>query len=135
MFTSIHRSHVQYHMSHVTYQMAYIPCHMSHVIFFVFQSGEAGWWRVCYQRGLSCPFLMKTYITALCTFINNFKSSAQCLLCCSVLYGMCLTGVQWVILLIRENSIFRISLNFWFQQRVVMNFCVHQYFSKFKRCC
>ena len=39
-------SRVMCHVSHVTY-------HMSHVTFFFGQSGEAHWWRVCFQRGLT----------------------------------------------------------------------------------
>ena len=38
--------------------MSCVMCHVSHVtgnfffLFFFLQSGEAYWWRVCYQRGL-----------------------------------------------------------------------------------
>ena len=47
-------SSVTYHMSRVTCPMSRVMCHMSHILFLIFfgQSGEAYWWRVCYQRGL-----------------------------------------------------------------------------------
>ena len=55
-----HVSHVTCHMSRVTCHMSGVTCHMSHVrchmpchFFFLGQSGEAYWWRVCYQWGLS----------------------------------------------------------------------------------
>ena len=47
--------HVTCHMSRVTMcQVSHVTCHMSRVMchFFFSQSGEAYWWRVCYQRGL-----------------------------------------------------------------------------------
>ena len=59
MFTPHHVSHVRCHMSHVTCQVSGVTCQVSpvryHILFFYFfsgQSGEASWWRVCYQRGL-----------------------------------------------------------------------------------
>ena len=45
-------------MSHVTCHVSHVTCHVSHVIchffFFLFfgQSGQAYWWKVCYQQGL-----------------------------------------------------------------------------------
>jgi hypothetical protein len=39
-------------MSCVTCHMSNIMCHMSRVTCHFFNSGEAYWWRVCYQRGL-----------------------------------------------------------------------------------
>ena len=50
-------SHVTCHMSHVTYHVSGVACQVSCVkflfyFFFLGQSGEASWWRVCYQRGL-----------------------------------------------------------------------------------
>ena len=56
MFTPPHppnMSHVTCHVSHVTCHMSRVPCYVSHVFFFCWQSGEAYWWRVCYQRGLT----------------------------------------------------------------------------------
>ena len=43
------------HVSRVICHMSRVTCHVSHVVFFLVffgQSGEAYWWRVCYQRGL-----------------------------------------------------------------------------------
>ena len=50
------------HMScvtcHVPCHVSDVTCHVSHVTFLFFiifgQSGEAYWWRVCYQWGLPC---------------------------------------------------------------------------------
>ena len=59
MFTPHNMSHVTCRMSRVTCHMWHVTCHMSHVtccIFFFSSflelSGEAYWWRVCYQWGL-----------------------------------------------------------------------------------
>ena len=53
-------SHVTCHVSHVTCHVSHVTCHMSCVTCNTFfssfwQCGEAYWWRVCYQRGLSRP--------------------------------------------------------------------------------
>ena len=60
-------SRVTYHMSRVTCHVSHVTCHMSHFFFFLFffffffgQSGEAYWWRVCYQRGLPRLNVVKT---------------------------------------------------------------------------
>ena len=47
--TSFHMSHVTYQASHVTRQVSSVMCN-----FFLFKSGGAGQWRVCYQLGLPC---------------------------------------------------------------------------------
>ena len=49
-----HVSCVMCHMSRVMCHMSQVTCHMSFFYFYFFfgQSGEAYWWRVCYQRGL-----------------------------------------------------------------------------------
>ena len=47
-----HVSRVTCHMSHVTCHMSHVTCHIFLFIFFLGQSGEAYWSRVCYQRGL-----------------------------------------------------------------------------------
>ena len=48
-----HMSFVTCHMSCVTFHMSCVTCHFFYFFFFG-QSGEAFWWRVCYQRGLPC---------------------------------------------------------------------------------
>ena len=49
-----HVSCVMYYVSCIMCQVSSVTCHMSGVIFSLFfgQSGEARWWRVCYQEGL-----------------------------------------------------------------------------------
>ena len=69
---------VRCHVSHVICHMSGVTCHMSHLFLFFFgQSGEAYWWRVCYQRGL--PYLFSKYAT-------KKQGSADC---CSL---VCLSG-------------------------------------------
>ena len=46
--------HVTCHVSHVTYHMSHVIYLFLFLFFFFRQSGEAYWWRVCYQRGLPC---------------------------------------------------------------------------------
>ena len=52
----------------VTCHMSHITCHMSHVMcqvppdtffffFYIWQRGQATWWRVCYQQGWPCLVL------------------------------------------------------------------------------
>ena len=52
-----HMSLVTCHVSRVTCHMSCVTCHFFSSFFG--QSGEAYWWRVCYQRGL--PRLVFTY--------------------------------------------------------------------------
>ena len=52
MFTPHNMSHVMCHILSVTCHMSHVICHVSHVTFFL-TSGEAYWWIVCYQQGLS----------------------------------------------------------------------------------
>ena len=47
---SCHVSYFTGHVSCVTCHMSHVMCHFFHV--FLLQSGEASWWRVCYQRGV-----------------------------------------------------------------------------------
>ena len=54
--TTCRMSCVTCHMSCVTFHVSHVTCHVSCVtcflLLFFLQSGEAYWWRVCYQQGL-----------------------------------------------------------------------------------
>ena len=52
-----HMSNVMCHVSCVMCHVSHVTCHMSH---FFLQSGEAYWWRVCYQRSLPRLGMIKT---------------------------------------------------------------------------
>ena len=91
MFSASHPP-VKCHVSHVTHNVSFVACNMSLNLFnctiiiyiFVLQSGEAIWWRVCYQWGLPClvyiqqphsfysqDFLWKTYGTIISITESN----------------------------------------------------------------
>ena len=57
-----HVSRVKCHMSHITCHVSHVTCHFFLFLFFSGQSGEAYWWRVCYQRGL--PRLVSIFVSA-----------------------------------------------------------------------
>ena len=52
--------------------MSQVTCHMSHFFFFG-QSGEAYWWRVCYQRGLPPSSFKSNNIYQQCLQIAAFQ--------------------------------------------------------------
>ena len=72
MFTPHNMSHVTCGVSRVTCHMSHNTCHMSlvkYVFFFLFLSGEAYRWRVCYQRGL--PRLVLVLLVNFWVFIKD----------------------------------------------------------------
>ena len=75
-----HVSHVTCHVSRITCHMSHVTCHMSHVTchFFLFfrPSGEAYWWRVCYQRGLPRLVYKGEYIVTY-FFSQQFSVASQ----------------------------------------------------------
>ena len=72
-----HMTHVICDMSCVTWYISPVTCHMSvvtciiiylfYLIFFFIESGETGWWRVCYQRGQ--PHLFFLYLLSIVYFL------------------------------------------------------------------
>ena len=100
-----HVSHVACHVSPVTCHLSPVTCHLSHVkIYFFFflllskkneQSGGAGRWRVCYQRGL--PRLV----------LYEYKVKFHCISIIAMLTDRC---VYWVCYLFSGNQLIRVNL-------------------------
>ena len=72
--TTCHMSYVVCHVSRVTCHVSRVTCHMPFFfLFFSGQSGEAYWWRVCYQRGLRRLVYADTDIFSAIFVISNMN--------------------------------------------------------------